>query len=237
MYLAYFDENKYSEENPYFFVGGILVSDSDALEIDRYLREMQEGFFGTSLLTKQQEFHGKEIFHGKGEFKGIELRKRIAIFKGLAQLIIKKDIPIRMVCIDVHKHREKYKHPNPEYQLGLMLFLERFCDYLEEAEDIGIVFGDYEKDEITSSVRNFSEFKRSGSTPMYGGRSLEQLLDTIYFTQSHHSRFLQVADILIYMAGRYENPTREIKKWHDRQINAIWQDIKASADIEIQRWP
>ena len=59
----------------------------------------------------------------------------------------------------VKKHQKKYKYPKPTYHLGLMLILEQFCHYLDEVDDIGIVFGDYEKDEIAKSVLDFSQFK------------------------------------------------------------------------------
>lgn len=142
-----------------------------------------------------------------------------------------------MVCIDVNAHRKKYAYPTPEYRLGLMLILERFCDYLEKVDAIGAVFGDYEKDEIARAILDFSDFKVSGSTPMYFGRHLGRLIDTVYFTHSHHSRFLQVADVLVYMAGRYENTSSSPTKWHDIQVNDIWKKIKANTDIEIQHWP
>ena len=85
---------------------------------------------------------------------------------------------------------KKYAYPVPEYRLGLMLILERFCDYLDGVKDLGVVFGDYEKDELTRSVLDFSQFKIEGKTPMYFGRPLGRLIDTVYFTYSHHSRFL-----------------------------------------------
>ncbi len=72
---------------------------------------------------------------------------------------------------------------------------------------------------------------------MHFGRPLGRLIDTVYFTQSHHSRFLQVADLLIYMAGRYENAKTVDSRWHEVQIKAAWDKIKASGNVVIQRWP
>ena len=72
---------------------------------------------------------------------------------------------------------------------------------------------------------------------MFLGRPLGRLIDTVYFTQSHHSRFLQVADILIYMAGRYENSSQPPQKWHEQKLDGIWENIKANGNIQIQRWP
>lgn len=142
-----------------------------------------------------------------------------------------------MVCIDVVRHRAKYMYPMPAYRLGLMLILERFCEVLDTVDDLGLVFGDYEADEVTSAVVDFSEYKSQGKTPMYFGRPLGRLLDTVYFTQSHHSRFLQVADLLIYMAGRYENRSAIATRWHEQVVKDAWEKIKASGNVSIQRWP
>jgi hypothetical protein len=159
----------------------------------------------------------------------------VQLFEDIGQFIIQNKIPFRAACIDVKAHRAKYTYPQPEYNLGLMLILERFCDYLDEKDDIGIVFGDYEKDEITKSILDFSQFKHSGKTPMYGGRPLGRLKDTIYFTHSHHSRFLQAADMVMYLANRYCNGHIPIK-WHDIKCKAVWEAIK-NMDCVIQRWP
>lgn len=237
MHLAYFDENKYSKENPFFFIGGYLLSEDKALDLEATLTQIQLNFFGSTALRTDTEFHGNEMFHGKKHFKKRKLNERVQLFDDIATFIINNKLPVRMVCIDLKAHRDKYLYPQPEYRLGLMLILERFCDYLQKVKDLGAVFGDYEKDEITRAIIDFSEFKGVGSTPMYYGRPLGSLIDTVYYTHSHHSRFLQVADVLVYLAGRYENMNARPSKWHDQQVFDIWEKIKANTDVKIQRWP
>lgn len=237
MHLIYFDENKHSKENPFFNIGGILVPETKVLELDKTLTQIQFNFFGSTALVAENEFHGKEMFHGKGIFKRRKLSERIETFNYFATFLISNKIPIRLVRIDVKRHREKYQYPTPEYGLGLMLFLERACDYLDGVKDLGIVFGDYEKDQVAPSVVNFSEYKSRGTTPMYFGRSLDRLVDTVYFAHSHHSRFLQLADVVVYIAGRYLMRAEEPEKWHDAQMFKIWKKIIASADLKIQHWP
>ena len=156
----------------------------------------------------------------------------------IATFITSAQLPVRIVKIDVEAHRRKYRFPQPEYQLGLMLILERYCDYLDEVNDLGLVFGDYEKDEITRAVLDFSQFKLAGKTSMYFGRPLGRLVDTIYFTHSHHSRFLQAADVMLYMACRCESrmPT-DTDKPHEKELRRLWEAIKASGQVKIQKWP
>ena len=215
----------------------MLVPDKKAREFEAALAQIQFNFLGSKTLTVQTELHGKELFHGKGTAKGRKIEERVRVFEDVARFVVDNAIPVRMVCINVEQHRGKYLYPKPAYQLGLMLILERFCDYLDSVDDLGLAFGDYEADEVTKAVVDFSEFKIAGKTPMYFGRPLGRLLDTVYFTQSHHSRCLQVADLLVYMAGRYENASSVPDKWHEQAVAGAWEMIKASGNLEIQRWP
>jgi len=237
MHLCYFDENKHTIENPFFFIGGLLIPDTKAIEFENTLSQIAFNFVGSRTLSVQTELHGKDLFHGKGNAKGRKIAERVRVFQDLATFVVDNMIPVRLINIDVIHHEQKYKYPMPPYRLGLMLILERFCEYLDEVDDLGLVFGDYEADEVTNAVVDFSEFKSDGKTPMYYGRPLGRLLDTVYFTQSHHSRFLQVADMLVYMAGRFENLAIVPDKWHEQVVAAAWQKIKASGDVKIQRWP
>lgn len=239
MYLIYFDETKFEKLNPYFFIGGIILKDTQIAEFESTLMQIQYNFFLTNVLSVDTELHGLHIFQGKGAYKKRKLPERLKLFADIANLLIDYQVPIRLVCIDVLAHQKKYKHPQPEYNLGLMLILERFCDFLESADDIGVVFGDYEKDEITKSILDFSQFKSTGKTPMTFGRPLARIKDTIYFTHSHHSRFLQVADMVLYMANRFENlkSSENLTKWHDQELQKIWKNLKSKVDTKIQRWP
>jgi len=237
VYLAYFDENKYSEQSPLFYIGGILLADRSVSALESELGQIQYNFFGTTALSRATEMHGKELFHRKGPFKRRSLAERLRLLHDIGAFLVTNKIPIRLVCIDVAAHRDRYRYPEPEYHLGLMLILERFCDYLEQQQDVGLVFGDYEKDEITRAVLDFSQFKSSGRTPMYRGRPLGRLIDTIYFTHSHHSRFLQVADIVVFLANRFEWQAHRPDKWHEAKAWAIWREIKQGTDFKIQHWP
>jgi hypothetical protein len=237
MHLAYFDENKYSEECPHFYVGGIILDSGKIDQYEKTISQIQYNFFGSNVLIKDTEIHGKDIFHGKGAFRKRKLADRIALLENIKNYLIHYKIPIRMVNIDVKAHKARYAYPEPEYHLGLMLLLERICDYLDSQKSHGLIFGDYERDEVSRSVHDFSQFKIQGKTNMYGGRPLGRLIDTIYYTQSHHSRFLQIADVVVFMAGRCENRSAEPSNWHDKQMCEFWNELKAGSDFKMQKWP
>ncbi len=237
MWLAYFDENKYDPAagRDCFWIGGLLLSEASAAALEKRLRAIQTDFFGTSLLAPSSELHGKELFHGKGNCKGRGLDERMAVFERVADCVVELKLAMQFVCINVPRHRQKYKHPVDEYPLGLMLALERYDEFLGAQNASGLVFCDHEADEISRAMADFSTFKQTGSTRYWKGRSLERIHDTIYFTPSHHSRFMQAADLLVYLAARFDLVKAEPERWHEARAWSAWQKIKASA--AIQHWP
>ncbi|MBI2601912.1 MAG: DUF3800 domain-containing protein [Deltaproteobacteria bacterium] len=238
MHLIYFDESKYHEhQSPYFFLGGIIIPESSVSQFESSLTQIQYNYFRTNSLNKDTELHGTHIFDGKGNFKKDRksLDRRISLFKDLVDCMVSNSIIFRGVRINVPSHRKKYKYPEPEYHLGLMLFLERCCDYLDQKDDLGVVHGDYEHDEVARSVLDFSQFKtQSGSK--YRGRSFGRLVDTIYATHSHYSRFLQAADVALYLCQRYECGVQRQTN-HDTLLGQEWTKLKTKCNYLLQDWP
>ena len=241
MHIIYFDENKYSTDNPYFFIGGVLIEENNLSAYETELIKIQYKYLNSQYLTKETELHGKEIFHGKGNFKKVQANTRMNLLEDIADFIISFKIPIRIVCLDVNAHKQRYTYPIDEYNWSLTLFLERVCDYLDRVRDIAIVFGDYEKDKMQKSINSFCSFKMY-NTPYYFGRDINALKDTIYYISSQNSRFMQLADIVIYMASRYKmiqnryNNNTTIK-YLDDKLKKIWEKILNGTDCYLQEWP
>jgi len=236
MRFIYFDENKYSPDCPYYYVGGFMAPADQLKAIEQTISRIRYNFFGTDVLTKETEIHGKELFHGKGTFKDRKLADRMKLLEDLISLVIDHKLPIRIIQVDVLAHRKKYRYPEPEYHLALMLMLERFCDLLDQEDEFGVVFGDYEEAEMRRAILDFSQFKSAGKT-LYGGRPLGRLIDTIHFGHSHYSRFLQLADIIIYLIGRFEHLVSVSEKWHEKKGLEILGRLRLEADFRIQKWP
>lgn len=235
MKLIYFDESKADNINPCFFIGGILIDYKYLTHIEDSLIKLQHSYFGNNKLTKETELHGENVFQGNGVFRGKEISERIRLFGSIADIAANFEIPIRVTRINVHKHKKQYISPMPEYSLGLMLTMERFCNYLKNENNIGLMFGDEEHKEINSSIERFNHYKIQGKTDLFYGKSIKELKDTIYFSKSHYSRFIQMTDMLLYMASRYEKPF-EIKNWHDGKLNGIWNKVKKNTDFLLNAW-
>lgn len=198
MYLCYFDEIKIDpvRNKNNFFIGGICIDSNSVHDIENELNLIALNFYGSSVLRKDTEFHGSHIMHGHGACEGREIADRIQLLKSLADILNKSSLHLFSTRIDVAIHRKQYTHPMKEYNLGLMLHIENIDRFLNEKNAIGMLFGDYERDHTESSIISLSEFRASGT--QFFGQKISQLVDTLYFAHSHHSRFVQLADVFMY---------------------------------------
>ena len=64
MRLIYFDETKFSKDNPFFLIGGILLEEEHVSSLENTLMQIQYNFFGTNRLSHDTELHG----HGLDPF-------------------------------------------------------------------------------------------------------------------------------------------------------------------------
>jgi hypothetical protein len=196
MLITYYDEVKYqSGKQDSYWLGGICV-DTEGLElIEVKMNELSGDFFGNPMMGKNTEFHAVHIYHGSGIFKGIDLHKRLTCLKSLADIVSMDEIS--RIYVRIIPDNMAYTSDAPE-KVALMYFIEQIDNYYECQKQKGILIGDYDdKGIINRSINDFVGY-RNIRTDYARGRKIENLLDTIHFAQSHHSRMLQLADCYIW---------------------------------------
>ncbi len=100
-----FDETKFDEqESPFFFIGGLVLRDKELQAHEATLAQIQQNFFGTSILTQQTEMHGREIFHGKAQFKGRKLSDRLKLLADLATFVTTVPFPPQPLPASRRRH-------------------------------------------------------------------------------------------------------------------------------------
>jgi len=112
MRLIYFDETKFSEDNPFFFIGGILLPEENITSLENTLIQIQYNFFSTNRLDNNTELHGQFIFNWKGVYRKRKLQDRIKLFEDIGDVLIHNKVPIRIVCVDVERHQKNINIPN-----------------------------------------------------------------------------------------------------------------------------
>jgi hypothetical protein len=193
--IAYFDEVKFqAEKQPYYWLGGIVASAETIWNLENQVASLSKEIFGTPDLRRETEFHAAEIFHRKRNFKDwSDISERLVVLKRLLTILNDASIgkiytridPSKMVAIDLE-------------QKAFLFFTERVELYLRSVKSPGILIGDRENDQVGGVFAETLSRYRSSGTPYEFGTQLTHLIDTVHFTDSHHSRMLQLADLYVW---------------------------------------
>lgn len=231
MILFYYDEVKYHPpQQDSFWLGGIGVPSEIISEIEQQVNEVSQDAFGSSLLRKNTEFHGKEICRGNGMFKGVPEDVRLAFLERLLAIVGRNDI----FRIHVEIKPGNISHSlKPHEEIAFMYLTEQFNSLLQEQESIGMMFGDYDEPAIGTSVASLSRF-RKGGTEWGRAKEIDRIVDTVHFAKSHHSRMIQLADIFLYCLQFFYGDNRA--QWRNRLQNVI-RESKVYVCAKSRTWP
>ena len=196
LYVTYFDEVKALPENGqnWYLVGGIAVPMDEIGQIENQVNQLAEDVFGSRELVPETEFHASYIYFGKGPFKGMKPVERIGILERLAA-ILASNVSIRRVYAAIDTTRLYTPDRAPSYAFA------HFCERVQmmtARRSTTILIGDLDDQQAKSMVRDFSRFRISG-TPWAFGISVDNVVDSVHFTRSHHSRMIQLADVYVFM--------------------------------------
>ena len=193
--VTYFDEVKFQpDKQPFYWLGGLVASAETIWNLENQVAALSTEIFGTPNLTRDTEFHAADIFHRKHNFRDWpDISKRLEVMKRLLSILneaavgkiyVRMDLA-KMVASDVERK-------------AFMFFTERVELHLRAEKSPGILIGDRESDQISGVFAEILSRYRSSGTPYAYGTKLTHLVDTVHFTDSHHSRMVQLADLYVW---------------------------------------
>jgi hypothetical protein len=231
VHLIYYDEVKYSPpEQPSYWLGGVCVSHELVPEIEAQISAIAERAFGSAVLSKETEIHGIELCRGNGNFKGRNFGERLELLKELLAIIAREEV--MLIRVKINPANITHSSDSPA-DIAFMFFVEQSDELLRTKSTLGMLFGDYDEPAIGTSVANLSEFRR-GSTRWARGKGIGNLIDTVHFAKSHHSRMIQLADVHLYVSQFL---------WGDNSSGwrkAVAEVIRASGSLsptKYKDWP
>nr|WP_274602953.1 DUF3800 domain-containing protein [Corynebacterium cyclohexanicum] len=219
--LAFIDESARGQQ--YYYMGALIVGTSEALAIERSFNKIGD------LAAKQvrglhptTEFHAYELFHGEGAWERVPVSLRVRLSRLLVKSIEDSGAKFIFRGIDIHAVRRKYVRPHEPHDLALCHALESVqrvitSDFTPSEHALVLADEHHSAPDSRSRFRSMKIDALSGFTNV----QLSNLLDTIYFGPSDHSRLLQAADIATFFTNRYLTVTENHK-------NAV----KVMAEIE-----
>ena len=224
MRIVYADESAHLN---LLYVIGALVADDDAVghlqssldRIGQIVAHEVEGFDPTT------EFHAYDMFHGERAWDSVPVGLRVKASVLTAKAIARSGATFILRGLDMPRLEQRYRYPFPPHELALAQALETADEHLARLGERAIVVAD-EHHTAEDGRRRFRRM-RADTLAGYSGRRITNLVDTVYFGPSHHSRLLQAADVATYfMCRRHWKPIREedarARPHIAKIVNLIW---------------
>lgn len=204
MKLIFFDESKNDPEYPFYHLGGICLDDSILLDVEDKIQKIASDVFGTSELSAATEFHAAEIYHRKKNFKAWgNFGERLDVLKRFIEILSRDDvylIDIQINCALLHSEQKAE-------EIAFMFLCERANDLVRARKSVGMLIGDRESDQHAARCATTLSAYRAQGTDFAFGREIKNLVDSVHFTHSHLSRFLQLADVYVWF-NQFRNRNR-----------------------------
>lgn len=209
MHLAYLDE---SHDPAEYWIAGLIIPAMSAQALEFALDEVVSkavGQFPQQLAAqadsgKPIELHGHALAQGTDDWVSMHpmLRARLGIYEDALSAIANVDgTAIIRTGVDRKRQRERYgeKADHP-HEWALTFALERTHDVVKGRNGMVLVTCDQtdDPDRHHANLRVFRKFSTGGTMP----RRLTTIVDTIHFADSCHSRLVQAADLVSYIAFR-----------------------------------
>ena len=196
MNLIFFDEVKPDDTHPHYHIGAVCIAEEHLQEIEEAISLISDEVFGTRELSKDTEFHAAEIFHRKRNFKSWnDFEARVSVLDRLIQILPREEVKL----IDIQINVSNLTANQSADEIAFMFLCERANDFVRSQGTLGMLIGDRENDRISERYSSsLSSYRASGTTFAFG-RDIHNLVDSVHFTHSHLSRFLQLADIYAWV--------------------------------------
>lgn len=235
MLITYFDEVKYHKgKQNFYWLAGITVDALAVWKMEKQVNDLAQEVFGSSKLTKGTEFHASVILGGREHFKGWGWPLRIELIKRLITILgsyVETDIGKIHVKLD-----PSLMTLEPDFEkVAFMFFVERVQMHLKEKNQPGILIGDRESDLLSGKYSEHLSGFRASKTKYAYGKELENLIDTVHFTHSHHSRMIQLADLYVWLLQF--NWTAQKDSWHKQQILDHARTTHILSPTYYKHWP
>lgn len=196
MYLVFFDESKNDSQYDSYHIGGVVIEDTHLLEIETQINNIADDVFGNHHLSQDTEFHAAEIYHRRKNFKTWnDFEDRINVLHKLIDILALEQVQL----IDIQINCDLLLASQSQEDIAFMFLCERANALIRSNGSLGMLIGDRENDRSAAKHAGaLSDYKAKG-THFAFSREITHLVDSVHFTQSHLSRFLQLADIYVWL--------------------------------------
>ncbi|MDB5277956.1 MAG: uncharacterized protein JWR61_2911 [Ferruginibacter sp.] len=234
MYLIFFDEVKCQPDYPFYHLGGIAIAEENFLLIEEEVNKISNDVFKLTLLCPKTEFHAVDIFHGKKLFKHMtNVPDRLVILSRLLKVLMMPEV----LLIDIQINTAKLYNKSYAEKYAFMFLCERASALMKTKKSLGMLIGDRENDKNAERYSTtLSQYREKGTDYQYGG-AIPNLFESVHFTHSHLSRFLQLADVHAWFLQFKKRHIINHKKQHEPFIELLKSHHINLSPSKYKIWP
>lgn len=234
MKLIFFDETKNDPDYLHYHIGAICIDEEYLSVIEEKVNVIAESAFGSSELSSKTELHAAEIYHRKNNFKEWQdFNKRIEIIAKLAAVLSEEEVRL----IDIQINCKLLRASQAPEEIAFMFLCERANDLVKSKKSLGMLIRDRENDHLAARYSTTLSGYRARGTEFAFGRNISNLVDSVHFTHSHLSRFLQLADVYAWLL-QFKNRNRESENVRHRELFAVLEREGIDlAPAKYKKWP
>lgn len=234
MQLIFFDEAKNDDDYPVYHLGGVCIDEAYLGMIEDRINKIAQESFGTTILDRGTEFHAAEIFHRKAHFKTWEdFGKRLHLLKEFIGILSMDEVAL----IDIQINSGKLYPGQSSEDIAFMFLCERSSQFVRARKQMGMLIGDRDSDKSAARFATSLSTYRANGTNFEYGQPITNLVDSVHFTQSHLSRFLQLADVYTWLK-QFRHRNRESK--NERHLSLLSMCTGVGVDLgpaKYKEWP
>lgn len=183
-------------------------------------------------LKAKFELHTEPVWRGSDCYMGVSYKTRMAILDDAIEVLEAHKPQIISVGLDKQKHKKKYPVPYPCAAWTFNLLIER-VDGMLKAQGTGqrgILVADSGGADGGQITRLMRILQKGGGT-MVIGKTIERVIDNVYFVDSVQSPEVQVADVCGYFLRHHFVGNDKTKQYQDRVLALMatgWQRLGPS---------
>lgn len=234
MKLIFFDESKNDPDYHQYHIGGVCIDEEQLSDVEQLVSAIAEKAFGFTELTRDTELHASDIYHRKSNFKQCpDFGKRLALLSDFADILSLETVRL----IDIQINCTKLYESQSAEEIAFMFFCERANDLIKLDHSLGMLIGDRENDRVADRYAMILSGYRASGTEFAFGREIHNLVDSVHFSHSHLSRFLQLADVYTwFLQFRNRNRGSEDKR-HQSVLAILARDDVNLFPSKYKEWP
>lgn len=234
MQLIFFDEAKDDKDYPVYHLGGVCIDEADLADVEVRIAQLAEKSFGSAVLDRGTEFHAAEIFHRKAHFKTWDdFGARLGLLREFVGILSLQQVGL----IDIQINSAKLHDSQSSSDIAFMFLCERSNQLMQARGKMGMLIGDRDTDSSAAKCATSLSSYRVNGTDFQYGQKITNLVDSVHFTHSHLSRFLQLADVYTWLK-QFRHRNRDSK--NERHLALF--DILRDRDTDLgpskyKEWP